>query len=100
MGSQYLVGNHLMHPEAAPTTIVLGGGGRKYTTPVGTPILVPDHDAHVLEANGWFSMGLAGTTAQRPINPPPKTTYADTTLSAMIFYDGLVWRNQFTGAIV
>ena len=90
--------------------------GAVYTPVAGTPIDVPDHDADILVANGWDMpcMFGIGTTAQRPStianlgsplgavgNPDgPDDLYHDTTVGAIIFFDGATWRNAITGAAV
>jgi hypothetical protein len=72
------------------------------------PQNVPDVDADVLGTNGWAIVSIAGTTAQRPVSvtvtPPygvgPGTQYYDTTLGAIIVYDGITCRNPVSGAAV
>jgi hypothetical protein len=90
-----------MHPPGAgkTTTVV---NGRAYTATPGTPIAVPDFDAFELEANGWVvtAAGGTGTTAQRPASPAVNTQYHDTTVGAIVKWDGKAWRNVLTGAAV
>lgn len=78
--------------------------GRTYTGVVGTPQVVPDFDAKLLEANGWMSGGqLNGTftTAARPTTGLFKDMeIMDSTLGYIIIYDGATWRNPSTGAAV
>lgn len=81
--------------------------GRNYSANPGTYLDVPDQDAQILGANGWTSLGLVGTTAQRPANiqtTPPQPfagqEYLDTSIAAVIFFDGAAWRNPLTGAAV
>ncbi len=76
--------------------------GRTYTTSVGGTADVPDQDAALLQANGWLSLGSVGTTAQRPTTGLAKQQhYIDTTLNAVIVWDGVsAWRNAVTGAVV
>jgi hypothetical protein len=76
--------------------------GRTYTTTNGTAIDVPDHDADVMRANGWYAPapGGSGATASRPTNVPRNTVFFDSTLSALIVWDGKTWRNKTTGAAV
>ena len=68
----------------------------------GTAINPPAEHAQVLEANGLVRSATVGTTAQRPTSPTayPTTYYIDTTLNAVIIWDGTVWRNMITGASV
>ena len=87
-----------------PTILV---NGRTYTCAVGSTLDVPDHDAQVMSANGWHSHGLVTTTAGRPaVSNGANPVYVkgapliDSTLSAVIFYDGAAWRNYLTGAVV
>ena len=68
---------------------------------------VPDHDAQVLLANGWINAAAGSTTGtvgvdstKRPANPTKNTTYIDNTLGIKEVFDGKVWRNAVTGAIV
>lgn len=93
------MGQYLVHPPAGGNQTVTVNG-RKYSTAPGTPINANDFDVPELEANGWLSIGLTGTTAQRPVNPPVKTVYADITLNLHIVWDGKTWRNSITGASV
>ena len=63
---------------------------------------VPAHDAATLSANGWVRAenGYVGPTASRPTGYIPKETrYIDTTVGAVIVWDGVAWRNTLTGAV-
>lgn len=75
--------------------------GRIYDSSAAPYLDVPDHDAQVLSANGWLRgvRGNVGTTAQRPTNPPPETAYLDTTVAAVVMWDGVNWLNVVTGAV-
>jgi len=81
-------------------------GGRTFAQTPGQAIDVVASDAEFLAANGWLSIGQSGTTAQRPTANPsagayvaqPGTVYVDTTLAAVIVWDGTTWRNVLTGA--
>jgi hypothetical protein len=92
----------MMPPQGAlkgNATLVVKG--RSYTCAVGQTLDVPDFDAPVLEANGWVftALGGVGSTTQRPSNPPLKTRYHDTTLSADVLYVGNgIWVHHDTGA--
>ncbi len=89
-----------MHaPGNGATTTV---NGRTYKGVAGTPVSVPDFDADMLEANGWIKTapGGTGTTAARPTAPKVGTEYHDTTVGAIIKWDGKAWRNVMTGASV
>jgi len=81
--------------------------GRSYSIATGMQD-VPDMDAQVLSANGWAVLGMVGTTANRPKATDDDMAmafgvgmrYIDTTLAAMIVWDGANWRNVATGAAV
>lgn len=82
--------------------------GRRYSAAPGAAVDVPDMDASVLAANGWITCAPSGTTAQRPTtnpntNPPyvaaPNFRYFDTTISALIFWDGATWRDPAGNAV-
>lgn len=81
--------------------------GRTYSVAVGSTQDVPDQDASVLSANGWHSHSQVVATVARPMtavgaNPvwPKGTPLIDSTLNAVIFFDGSQWRNWLTGALV
>jgi hypothetical protein len=70
---------------------------------------VNDSDAHVLAANGWTKVAFSGPTSARPTvnaaNGPYYVAsrsmfFVDTTLNAVIVFDGATWRNPITGASV
>ena len=58
---------------------------------------IPGPSAGILYHN---LVGHSGTTAQRQSNPRTNQTYYDTTLGAVIKYDGTNWKNILTGATV
>lgn len=75
--------------------------GRLYNVAVGSTQDVPDHDAYILTINGWHSHGQVTTTAARPTTGISKgAAMVDSTLGAVILYDGTQWRNWLTGAVV
>lgn len=92
--------------------------GTTYSSPIGTPLDVEWTDAQLLIANGWTPVardggrgstepGQVGTTAQRPtagsggrVPLVQGTQYVDTTLGAIIVWDGSNWRNAITGEAV
>jgi hypothetical protein len=90
---------------ATPTYNVLG---RTYTCSANSVVdvpdtgLVPGGDSAAVATNGFFAVSTAGvgTTAQRPQGLPAGSTFADTTVGALIISDGKVWRNPMTGALV
>jgi hypothetical protein len=81
-------------PYTHPITV----NGRLYTPANGVSQDVPDHDAAVLTANGWMRVGLVGTTAQRPAAPANGDRYVDTTVGALLFFDGKDWHQTYSGA--
>ena len=95
-----------LHPPSdAKSPIVVFG--RSYNPALGVQD-VPDHDAPVLQANGWINaasgngstLSNSGATTVRPVNPQKGQPYLDTTLGITIIFDGKVWRNSITGAAV
>lgn len=90
-------------PVAGPSSAEKNSGpnpitvnGRVYTATLGSSVQVPAQDASIMEANGWTRFGrFSGTTAQRPTPPyvSRRLMYYDTTLSAMIVWDGATWRS-------
>lgn len=94
----------VLSPTAVTTTV----NGRSYAGVPGTPQDIPDFDADKLGANGWVIVAPSGPTASRPTNRTTSAPYIagvgfeyfDTDLNALIFFDGLVWRNPVTGASV
>ena len=99
-----------------PPAIVAGGpvtsqqsmtvNGRNYSGAPGSVADIPDVDAQVLAANGWVKVGASGATAQRPTSTSapfkaaPGAQYWDTSLSKLIFFDGVAWRDPATGNAV
>jgi hypothetical protein len=78
-----------------------GNPGRTYSCAVGSTLDVVDHDAFVLIANGWHNHGTVCTTATRPVAGIAKDTHLiDSTLNAVIQWDGTAWRNVLTGNVV
>lgn len=92
----------LMPPSSGSTTITVYG--RTYTCAVGSTIDVPDQDAQVMTANGWFAAaagaGGVGATTARPTNPTKGQQFHDSTLGYNIIWDGKTWRNPTSGAAV
>jgi len=97
----------LLAPPAAGSPLTLGnqtyyrGGGY---------VDAPYQHAATLTANGWTEVGAVGTTSERPPLRGPSSgdpsvatkggVYVDTTLSAVICFDGSTWRDPLTGAEV
>lgn len=86
--------------------------GRSYTCAVGAVIDVPEGDAQALEAQGFIQLGTSGPTSQRATYPPNSLSDAriasvpigsrmvDTSLTKAIIFNGVVWVDAATGAIV
>lgn len=89
----------VLPPPTGGTILIYG---RTYVGVAGTPVLMPDQDAQVAGANGWTIVAKqgAGATATRPTNPQKGDQFLDTTIPAVIIFDGKVWRNHATGASV
>jgi hypothetical protein len=64
---------------------------------------IPSAAASALVSQGLLQVGnSSGTTAQRPTGSGalfPGWIHIDTTLSAVVVFDGTNWRNPITGAI-
>lgn len=99
-----------MFPPGDGRHQTIKANGRPYTMSPGGFVDVPDHDARVLQANGWTRAGGAGCfvgpTSARPapsagVPLQPGQVYIDTTLGAVINWDPPGgWRNVMTGAVV
>jgi hypothetical protein len=76
--------------------------GRTYSAPANGYVDVPDFDSWTMQANGWIecAAGGVGATSTRPLKPPVKTMWHDTTLAKNIIFDGTLWRDPNTGAAV
>jgi hypothetical protein len=80
--------------------------GRAYSLQPGSTLDPPDFDAGPLSANGWIDCGLSGPTSSRPSSAVGPNAlfvgleYIDTTIGAVIRFDGASWRNVITGAAV
>jgi hypothetical protein len=93
-------------PVLSQQTVVVNG--RTYTGQPGAAIDVVDFDAAVLGANGWAKVALSGPTSARPsLNQNAGPPYAasrglhfyDTSISALIVFDGATWRNPAGTAV-
>jgi hypothetical protein len=74
--------------------------GRSYTAAPGAALDVLDSDAAVLTANGWMRIGRSAATSARPTDQRVGEMILDTTLDAVIIWDGATWRNPATGSAV
>jgi hypothetical protein len=107
--SRRLIPTPLGTARVQPTVV----NGRSYTLSAGGTLDVASlADAQILVANQWcIDCGMSGTTANRPTNTVAGLTgaspvdplfvgmqYLDTSLNAHITWDGVSWRNIFTGA--
>jgi hypothetical protein len=90
-----------MLPSINVTQQTITANGRLYSGAPGTAQDVPDMDAGVLAANGWIRVALSGLTTARPSANPTVTPpyiaarglhFYDTTLGALVIFDGAVWR--------
>lgn len=91
----------MLPPVSGETSITFNG--RTYSCAVGSYLDVPEVDARVLAANGWRSLGQncrgVGATTARPTDYlRAGDTFIDTTLSAVVQWDGAAWRDVQTGA--
>jgi hypothetical protein len=97
-----------MFPPTAVTAQTIAVNGRTYSASPGSALDVPDFDAGALAANGWIKVAPSGPTSARPTPAATRAPYIagngsqffDTTLTALIVYDGATWRNPATGAAV
>jgi hypothetical protein len=87
-----------MYPKNGNTVDQHKVNGRTFQASVGYQD-VADHDADMLQANGWVRGGKSGVTSARPTNPGRGDQFIDTTLAAVIMWDGAAWRNVLTGAV-
>lgn len=94
--------NMMMSPPPRFAVETITVNGNTYTCASGGWISVPLADARAMMDQGWNTNHAQGdgTTAQRPTSPITGTTFLDTTLGAMIGWDGQNWRNTVTGAVV
>jgi len=97
--------NFRMLPPNNASQQTVTANGRTYSGAPGSTLDVPDFDAQILAANGWVMVCASGPSSSRPLpimaSAPyvagPGFQYLDTTLGAVIVYDGAAWRNPLTG---
>jgi hypothetical protein len=89
----------VLPPPNGPFSITLTGN-RTLSTTAGQYIDVDAADAWAMAANGWvmLSRGGIGPTSSRLSSPYLGTQFTDTTVAAVIVWDGATWRNAVTGA--
>ena len=87
----------------------LSANGRIYSQAPGQSINVDAADEPILNAAGWTTIGQSGTTGERPTNlspglyglsNPASRIYFDTSISKIIYHDGVTWRDPATGSAV
>lgn len=76
--------------------------GKTYKAAEGSYLDVTNNVADVLLNNGWLTHaeGGVGATAARPTKPKKNDKFFDSTVGAVIVYDGKNWRSTSTGAVV
>jgi hypothetical protein len=95
-----------MLPPAVVQQQTVTVNGRRYSGQPGSTLDPPDFDAGPLAANGWVDCSLSGPTGSRPssaVGVPALFVgleFIDTTIGAVIRWDGASWRNVITGAAV
>lgn len=96
----------LLPPVGATSSTT--ANGRSYNPAASAYADVKYQDADILEANGWTHVAVVGPTADRPPVRGPSSgqpaaatrglKYLDTTLAALLVFDGTIWRDALTGA--
>ena len=94
----------LMPGLGSASPFKIPGTARTYSCAAGAFIDVPDFDAQILRGAGWVSPtrgdGQVGATAARPVRPAQGQQFLDTTVGAILVYDGRGnWLHSVTGAI-
>lgn len=80
--------------------------GGQYQNSPGTvlDVFADTTDIQLLTSNGWTRVALSGATANRPdpsvVPLALGTPFVDTTLGKVVIWDGVNWRDPFSGAIV
>jgi hypothetical protein len=103
--------NTRMIPVGATGGVVTGWCGpndavsarRYYSCSPGSTLDVPGDpscDASVLGSQNFAVVAMSGTTGSRPTSLGIKagTLFIDTTLNAVLCWDGVTWRSVLTGA--
>lgn len=90
----------------SPCTVL----GLSYDPAAQTYLDVEYPVAGALAARGWTKFAQVGATSERPptrgpssgnpITAAPGEPFVDTTLNAVVMFDGVGWRNVLTGAAV
>lgn len=99
--------NHRMAASTgAPNPFTIPGTTRTYNCAAGSTLDVPYPDAPRLADAGWIKMGgqgncQVGPTTSRPTDAVINQLYTDTTVGALIVYNGHGgWLNAYSGASV
>lgn len=65
-----------------------------YSASPGQVLDIPDGDAQALAAVGWYILARVGPTAQRAAGvTPTASTYFDTAMNQLNYWDGVNWRS-------
>jgi hypothetical protein len=62
----------------------------------------PDADAAALTSQNFITVAMSGPTSSRPNGTSyqkPGALYVDTTLNAVIVWDGFAWKSVLTGVV-
>jgi hypothetical protein len=70
----------------------LNVNGRTYASTPGSALDVPAFDAGALTSNSWVYAGAVGPSTARPASPSPGNMFIDTTLNAVVVFDGATWQ--------
>ena len=97
----------LLPPPSGPFQTITLPSGRVITGTAGVPIDIGEADGGRLEGNGWIRVAWSGPTSNRPpllnaqsgYRASKGTQYFDTTINALIEWDGATWRDA-TGSAV
>jgi hypothetical protein len=94
--------------KVSPSAVTVNGRTYAGGTP-GAVQDVPVGDSEALASCGWMRMpGTVGPTANRPTTAPDQGVfqatvgkiYLDTSISSEIVFDGVAFRDAFTGVLV
>jgi hypothetical protein len=97
---------HRLLPPVAVAYQTRVVNGRSYSGTPGSTFDIADFDAGELCANNWLDLGLSGPTSARPSSTTgpnalaPGLMFIDTSLSAVVCWDGAAWRDVLTGDAV
>jgi hypothetical protein len=95
-----------MLPPAVVQKQTVNANGRQFVGVPGSAYDISDFDAGPLSANSWIDCGLSGPTSSRPSSTVGPNAlfvgfeYVDSTIGAVVRWDGANWRSVLTGAAV